>query len=104
MRRHQPESDHTITPRGAAAGPDRSRTGNEEGTIVITHRVGTIARAGKRSAENNRITRREHRHLIDSRDEWRRGAERLSALCATQRDALDSRLTRPWTPITKFCD
>src|SRR5260370_35985728 len=61
MRRHQPESDHTITPRGAAAGPDRSSTGNEEGTIVIAHRVGTFARAGKRSAENKRITRRVHR-------------------------------------------
>jgi hypothetical protein len=45
MRRHQPESDHTITSRGAAAGPDRSSTGHEAGTIVIAHRVGTIARA-----------------------------------------------------------
>jgi len=43
-------------------------------------------------------------HLIDSRDEWRRGAERLSALCSTQRDALDSRLARSWTQIRKFCD
>jgi hypothetical protein len=61
MRRHQPEPDHTITSRGAAAGPDRSSTGNEEGTIVIAHRVGTIARAGKRSAEDKRITGRVHR-------------------------------------------
>jgi hypothetical protein len=43
-------------------------------------------------------------HLIDSRDEWRREAERLSALCSTQRDALDSRLARSWTQIRKFCD
>src|SRR5258708_31664116 len=61
MRRHQPEPDPTITPRGAAAGPDRPSTGNEEGTIIIADRVGTIARAGKRSAKDKRITRRVHR-------------------------------------------
>jgi hypothetical protein len=52
MRRHQPESDHTITSRGAAAGPDRSSTGHEAGTIVIAHRVGTIARAASMHHRN----------------------------------------------------
>jgi hypothetical protein len=41
--------------------------------------------------------------LIDSRDEWRREAERLSALCSIQQDALDSRLVRSWAQIRKFC-
>ena len=41
--------------------------------------------------------------LIDSRDEWRREAERLSVLCSTQQNALDSRLVRSWTQIRKFC-
>jgi hypothetical protein len=42
-------------------------------------------------------------HLIDSRDEWRRETERLSVLCSTQQDALDSRLMRSWAQIRKFC-
>ena len=42
-------------------------------------------------------------HLIDSRDEWRRETERLSGLCSTQQDALDSRLMRSWAQIRKFC-
>src|SRR5262249_15443805 len=54
--RHQPESDHPVTSRGAAAGPDRSSTGHEAGTIVIAHRVGTIARAGKRNAADKQKT------------------------------------------------
>ena len=41
--------------------------------------------------------------LIDSRDEWRREAERLSALCSIQQNALDSRLVRSWAQIRKFC-
>ena len=42
-------------------------------------------------------------HLIDSRDEWQRETERLSVLCSTQQDALDSRLMRSWSQIRKFC-
>ena len=40
--------------------------------------------------------------LIDSRDEWRREAERLSVLCSTQQNALDSRLVQSWAQIRKF--
>ena len=40
-------------------------------------------------------------HLIDSRDEWQRETERLSVLCSTQQDALDSRLMRSWSQIRK---
>jgi len=42
-------------------------------------------------------------HLIDSRDEWRLETERLSVLCSTQQDVLDSRLMRSWAQIRKFC-
>jgi len=41
--------------------------------------------------------------LIDSRDEWRREAERLSALCSIQQNALGSRFVRSWAQIRKFC-
>jgi hypothetical protein len=41
--------------------------------------------------------------LIDNRDEWRREAERLSALCSIYQDALDSRLVWSWAQIRKFC-
>src|SRR5258708_21557639 len=42
-------------------------------------------------------------HLVDSRNIWRREAERLRALCSTHQDPLDNRLVRSCPHFLKLC-